>query len=79
MFIFQSAVAFILTEKALNSDPEKEKWKGLDSPVPVNMGVFPLIWNKKLLALTFYSAKAKCPGSSEFEHILRINRVDPAL
>lgn len=41
MFIFKSRVALILTEKALNSDTEKEKWRGLDSPLPVNMEHFP--------------------------------------
>ncbi len=78
MFIFKSAVAFILIEKALNSDTEKEKWKGLDSPVPVNMERFPW-YEKKMSVLTFYSAKAKCLGSSELEHILHINTVEPAL
>lgn len=43
MFLFKSAVAFILTEKALNCDTEKGKWKGLDSPGPVNIGTFPFI------------------------------------
>ena len=60
MFIFKSAVALILTEKALNSDTEEGKQKGLDSPVPVNTEHLPY---EKVLALTFYSAKAKCPGA----------------
>lgn len=46
MFIFKSAVAFIRTEKqALNSDIEKGKWKGHDSPATVNTDRFP--WCEK--------------------------------
>lgn len=37
MFVSQSAGAFILKDKTLNSDSEKENWKSLDSVVPAHM------------------------------------------
>lgn len=59
-----------LIEKALKSDTEKDKWKGLDSSAPINMEHFPCY--EKVLSITFYSSKAQCLCSSEFEHIFCI-------
>lgn len=63
MFIFKGAGAFILREKALNSDTEKGKWKGLDSLVPVNMEHFPP-YEKKSVGLNFlFSQSARAAQS----------------